>query len=42
MTAEKQDVDAQRGVAWLKDTERIQEEVFWNRWIPGTGGWTLL
>jgi hypothetical protein len=41
MTGEKQEMDAQRGVARTKDTERIQEEVFRHRWIPGTSGQTL-
>lgn len=33
MTREKQEIDVQRGVAWITDTERIREEVFRHRWM---------
>ena len=42
MTGEEQEMGYQSVVAWITDAERGSEKMSRHRWIPGTGGWTLL
>jgi hypothetical protein len=42
MTGEKQEMDVQGRAVWITGIKWTQEEMFRHRWIPGTGGQTLI